>query len=192
VNGLVALLLLAGDRWPTALDSRRQRLQAAVFSVTLAVTAIYGLGTVLNLSRPSSWPHSTAVRDIRRDAVGWREIGAELAIYPETLFALDYSIASQIWYYSGRPAYTAWPQYRIWGIPPLQDVAVLSLEYLPEELVTARLVRAFEKVGTPREFRHEERGTVKAVHVWHAEGMNLDDETFLRQFDFLSLLEDAR
>ncbi len=192
VNGLVALLLLAGDRWPAALNKRRQRWKAAVLSVILIATAIYGLGTVINLSRPSAWPHSSAVRDILRDAAGWRALGADLAAYPGPFFALDYSIASQIWYYSARPAYTAWPQYQMWGIPPLQDVTVVGLDYLPEELVTARLVRAFEKTRGPQEFRYEERGASKEVLVWQAEGLRLDDEAFLQQFDFLSLLEAAR
>jgi hypothetical protein len=155
-------------------------------------TAIYGLGTVINLSSPSAWPHSSAVRDIRRDAAGWRALGADLAAYPEALFALDYSIASQIWYYSGRPAYTAWPQYQIWGIPPLQDVTVVGLDYLPEKYVTARLVQAFERIRGPLELRYEERGVTKEALVWRAEGLRLDDEAFLKQFDFLSLLEAAR
>lgn len=192
VNGLVALLLLAGDRWPTALDSRRQRWKAGLLAATITAIAVYGLGTVINLSGPSAWPHSSAIREIRRDAAGWRALGADLGDYPEPVFALDFSIASQIWYYSERPAYTAWPQYGIWGIPALHDVTVVSLDYLPTELVTDRLVQAFEKVRGPRELRYEERGAVKEAHVWQADGLKLDGETFLQQFDFLTLLEAAR
>ena len=155
-------------------------------------TAIYGLGTVINLYGPSSWPGSSAVRDIRRDAAGWRALGADLATYSEPLFALDYSIASQIWYYSGRPAYTAWPQYQLWGIPPLQDVTIVGLDYLPEGAISTRLAQVFRKTEGPRELRYEERGAVKKVRVWQAEGLSLDDESFLQQFDFLSLLEAAR
>ena len=192
VNGLVALLLLAGDRWPTALISRRQRWKAGLLAALIAATAIYGLGTVINLYGPSSWPGSSAVRDIRRDAAGWRALGADLATYSEPLFALDYSIASQIWYYSGRPAYTAWPQYQLWGIPPLQDVTIVGLDYLPEGAISTRLAQVFRKTEGPRELRYEERGAVKKVRIWQAEGLSLDDESFLQQFDFLSLLEAAR
>jgi 4-amino-4-deoxy-L-arabinose transferase-like glycosyltransferase len=192
VNGLVALLLLAGDRWPTTLNTRSQWWKAAVLSVILLATAIYGLGTVINLSTPSAWPRSSAVHDIHRDAAGWRVLGADLAAYPEPLFALDYSITSQIWYYSGRPAYTAWPQYQIWGIPPLQDVTVVGLDYLPEEYVTARLVESFENTLGPRVLQYEERGAIKRALVWRAEGLRLDNEAFLQKFDFLSLLEAAR
>ena len=192
VNGLVALLVLAGARWPTSLDSRRQRWSAALLVATVAASAIYGLGTLTNLSGPSPWPHSSAVRDIRRDVAGWPALGTELAAYPEPVFALDYSIASQIWYYSKRPAYTAWPQYRLWGLPGLDDVTVVGLDYLPAEVVTSRLLRAFEEVGGPREFRFEEHGAVKEARVWQAEGLKLDDETLLQQLDFLTLLEAAR
>ena len=192
VNGLVALLLLAGDRWPASMDSRRQRWSAALLGAIFAGIAVYGLGTVINLSEPSAWPSSSAVHDIRRDAAGWRELGADLGAYPEPLFALDYSIASQTWYYSGRPAYTAWPQYQMWGIPPLQDVTIVGLDYLPEEWVTARLVQAFERIRGPLELRYEERGAAKQALVWRAEGLRLDDEAFLLQFDFLTLLDAAR
>ena len=85
----------------------------------MALTAVYGLGTVLGLSGPAVWPHSSAVDRIRQDAAGWRELGPLLADDPDPVFALDYSIASQIAFYSGRPAYTAWGQYRMWGIPEL-------------------------------------------------------------------------
>jgi hypothetical protein len=80
----------------------------------------------------------------------------------------------------------------MWGIPPLQDVTVVGLDYLPEEPVTARLVQAFEKTRGPKEFRYEERGATKKALVWQAEGLRLDDEAFLQQFDFLSLLEAAK
>jgi 4-amino-4-deoxy-L-arabinose transferase-like glycosyltransferase len=191
-NGLVALLLLAGDRWPTALDSRRERWMAGLLATTVTAVAVYGVGTVINLSGPSPWPHSSAVRDIRRDAAGLRALGSDLATHSEPVFALDYSIASQIWYYGGRPAYTAWPQYRTWGIPALDDVTVVSLDYLPAELVTDRLVESFEKVEGPRKLWYEERGAVKEARVWQAEGLALNSESFLQRFDFLTLLEAAR
>jgi hypothetical protein len=191
-NGLVALLLLAGDRWPTAQGNRRRWWIAGSLAAIITAVAAYGLGTVISLSGPSAWPHSSAVGDIRRDAAGWRALGADLANGSGPVFALDYSIASQISYYGGRPAYTAWPQYRMWGIPALHDVTVVSLDYLPEELVTDRLSKAFEKVEGPQELWYEERDAVKEAHVWQAEALILDDETFLQQFDFLALLEAAR
>jgi 4-amino-4-deoxy-L-arabinose transferase-like glycosyltransferase len=191
-NGLAALLLLAGARWPAAVANRRQRWIAGFLAASLSAIAVYGVGTLLNLSGPSPWPHSSAVHAIRRDAAGWRSMGTELATYSYPLFALDYSIASQIRYYGDKHAYTAWPQYLIWGLPDLDNVTVVSLEYLPEELVTGRLVNAFENVDGPRAVTYEERDTVKEVRIWQAEGLRLDSEAFLEQFDFLALIEAAR
>jgi 4-amino-4-deoxy-L-arabinose transferase-like glycosyltransferase len=193
-TGLVALLLLAGARWPASQGQRTagQRWAAIMLGASLALTALYGLGTVANLFGTSRWPHSSAVGDIRQDAAGWRELGPALAAYPAPTLALDYSIASQIWYYGGRPAYTAWEQYRLWGIPAFQDATVVSLTYLPEELVTERLEDAFQSVEGPYRLLFEDLGAVKEARVWQAEGLRLDQETFLQRFDFLTLLEAAR
>jgi hypothetical protein len=191
-SGLVPLLLLAGTRWPATWQDPRHRWIAGLLALLMAITAVYGLGTLANLSSPSILPHSSAVSDIRRDAAGWREIGPQLAGEPETIFALDYSIASQIWYYSGRPAYTAWGQYLVWGIPEFQDATIASLDYLPEDLVTPRLEGAFLRVRGPQVLRHGMADSAKEVRLWQAEGLQLDHESFLEQFDFLTLLEAAR
>jgi hypothetical protein len=114
-----------------------------------------------------------------------------LAGYPQPIFALDYSIASQIWYYSAGPAYTSWGQYRLWGIPPFQNATIVALDYLDEALVTERLRAAFQTVAGPQRFRYEEQGVAKEVRVWQAEGLQVDHETFLDQFDFLNLLQAA-
>jgi hypothetical protein len=141
---------------------------------------------------PGYRPSSSAVRDIRRDATGWRELGPELATWPGPFFALDYSIASQIWYYNQHPAYTSWGQYRLWGIPESSDWTIVSLAFLPEELVTERLGDAFQSVNGPQQLVYEDRGATKTAYIWRAEGLLLDQETFLQQFDFLTLLEDTR
>jgi 4-amino-4-deoxy-L-arabinose transferase-like glycosyltransferase len=188
-SGLVPLLLLAGARLPAAETSPGQRWVAGILAVAAAAVAVYGLGTVLSLSKPSSWPHSSAVADIRRDATGWRELGALLGAYPEPVFALDYSIASQIWYYSGRPAYTAWGQYLIWGVPSFRDATVVGLDYLSDSLVTQRLRGAFQTMTGPRRLAFEAPGSEKVAWVWQAEGSRLDQDAFLEEFDFLNLLE---
>lgn len=188
-SGLVPLLLLAGSLLPVATQSRRQRWMAGLLLVAVATAAAYGLGTVASLPRPSTWPHSSAVTEIRRDAMGWRELGVLLSAYPEPVFALDYSIASQIWYYSQRPAYTAWGQYLIWGMPSFRDVTVIGLDYLPDSLVTQRLQGAFQTVTGPRRLAFETHGTTKAASLWQAKGLAMDQEDFLSEFDFLTLLE---
>jgi 4-amino-4-deoxy-L-arabinose transferase-like glycosyltransferase len=188
-SGLVVLLLLAGTRWPATLHETRRRALALLLAGVTVATAIYGAGTVLNLSGPSAWPHSSVAPAIRRDAAGWRDLAPILTAYPSPIFALDYSIASQIQYYTGQPTYTAWGQYRIWGMPQFRDATVVSLDYLPEALVSARLRDAFQRVIGPQRFQFVERGATKEVRIWRAEGLHLDQEDFLHTFDFLTLLE---
>jgi hypothetical protein len=191
-TGLVALLLLAGTHWPASPDRRGGRWATALLAATLAAALVYGLGTLADLSSPSPLPGSSAAADIRRDAAGWQSLGPALAAYPDPVFALDYSIASQIWYYRGAPAYTAWGQYRIWGIPDLHDATVVSLDYLPAAEITAQLRTVYAAVAGPVRLHAEAPGTVKEVRVWQAQGLQLDQAAFLDQFDFLTLLEATR
>ncbi len=191
-TGLVLLVLLAGRRWPSGLKERKQQAMAALLALVVLGTAAYGLGTVLGTLGPTAMPQSSVVPSIRQDATGWRQLGPELAGYREPVFALDYSIASQIRYYSGLPAYTSWGQYRIWGIPDFREATIASLDYLPEGLVTAQLRDAFQQVDGPRRLSYQERDAQKTVHLWDAQGLLLDQETFLETFDFLTLLEASR
>jgi 4-amino-4-deoxy-L-arabinose transferase-like glycosyltransferase len=192
-TGLVALLLLTGARWPGTLHIRgRRRLLAAGQILLLLLTAVYGVGTVLSLSGQSTGLRSSAVTEIRRDTTGWREIGPVLAQGENLIYALDYSIASQAWYYSGQPVFTSWGQYRIWGIPDFEDITIISLAYLPEELVTARLQDAFEYTEGPHRLRFGAGDTAKEIRLWEARGRLVDREIFLDQFDFLGLQRDSR
>jgi 4-amino-4-deoxy-L-arabinose transferase-like glycosyltransferase len=191
-TGLVLLLLLAGNRWPNAFQRRQQQATAGILALLLVGIGIYGFGSVIGTLGPSRAPQSSVASSIRQDAAGWRQLGPELARYPEPLFALDYSIASQIRYYSGLPAYTSWGQYQIWGIPEFHDATVASLDYLSETFVTSQLENAFQQIEGPWRFSHQEPGARKTVHLWEARGLILDQETFLERFDFLTLLEASR
>jgi 4-amino-4-deoxy-L-arabinose transferase-like glycosyltransferase len=191
-SGLVLLAILAGGMWASASRSRGRIWLAALMATLVGAAAVHGLGSVVNLRGPSPLPESSIVSAIRRDAAGWRELGPRLAASPYPTFALDYSIASQAWYYGGRPAYTSWGQYRIWGIPALRDLTVVSLDYLPADLVTDRLRSAFREVEGPQEEQFEEWSAVKVVRTWQAEALLADNGDFLDQFDFLTLLESAR
>jgi 4-amino-4-deoxy-L-arabinose transferase-like glycosyltransferase len=193
-TGLVPLLLLAGARLPSmaALRTRGGGLMAAWLAIGALATLVYGIGTVANLFGSARWPHSSIVTPIRQDAAGWRELGTTLANQPGVIFALDYSIASQIRYYAERPAYTSWGQYRIWGIPDFDVATIVALDHLPDDLVSSRLDEAFRRVERPVHLLYRERGVTKAVRLWQAEGLQLDQETFLQSFDFLTLLEASR
>jgi hypothetical protein len=74
----------------------------------------------------------------------------------------------------------------------LDDVVIISLDYLPQDLVSAHLTRSFHHVEGPRPLSYSERGATKEVRIWQARGLHRDQETFLRTFDFLTLLEAAR
>jgi len=192
VGGLVPLFLLAGARLPSALKGRAHRPTVALFAAVVLATAIYGVGTLAGLHGHPAWPHSSIVPAILRDAAGWRHLGPVLRRYPGTLFALDYSIAAQIQYYAGAPAYTSWGQYRIWGIPEFDGATVVALDYVSQDQVSARLRQAFRRVTGPERLRYAERGVTKDVRIWQAEGLQLDQEAFLQRFDFLTLLEASR
>jgi hypothetical protein len=154
-------------------------------------TTIYGLGTVKGLNDASLWPQSSVVSSILKDTTGWHEVGQILAASSGPVFALDYSIAGQIHYYTRRPAYTSHGQYRIWGIPHFKTVTIVSLEYLPEDLITNRLHEAFQHVEGPQRIRLTERGATKEFRFWQARGLRIDLATFLQEFDFLTLLEES-
>jgi hypothetical protein len=135
---------------------------------------------------------SSVVPVILDEAAGWRELGPALAGYTGTLFTLDYSIAGQVWAYSGRPAYTSWGQYRIWGVPAFRDATIVSRRYLSEEVVSGRLGETFEHVSGPEQLASTEYGVTQELWVWQAQGLRLEQEIFLDRFDFLALLEASR
>jgi 4-amino-4-deoxy-L-arabinose transferase-like glycosyltransferase len=190
-TGLVPLLMLAGSRLPGDLTTWSRRMVAAGLASLLVAAAIFGIGTVVGLGGPSPLPQSSIVPAIRRDAAGWPALGEALKGGDEPIFALDYSIAGQIAFYAERPAYTAWGQYRIWGIPSLEDTTVVALDYLDPELVTGCLREAFQQVDEPEHFVFNERGATKVAYIWRAYGLRLEQETFLRRFDFLTMLGEA-
>ena len=189
--GLVPLLMLAGTRLPADLSSRARRAAAAAFVTLLLGTAIYGLGTVLRLHTTAPLPSSSIVPPIRRDAAGWPGLADPLGGGPDPVFTVDYSLAGQVNYYTKRPAYTHWGQYKVWGIPPLTDATIVSLDYVEEDLVTGRLRQAFDRLEGPRRIVIRERDSTKVVLVWRGWGLLWDQERFLSQLDFLSLLQAA-
>ncbi len=189
-TGLVFLLLLAGTRLPSPLRNRTDGAVAGLLALLLFGTALYGVGTLADLNGPSGWPHSSITAAIRRDTAGWRELGPLLREFPEPIFAVDYSIASQIRYYSGREAITAWGQYRIWGIPDLRRATFVAQDYLPPEVISSRLRRAFRRVEGPQRFDFIQFGVTKVVYIWQAEGLRWKQDRLLRELDFLALWRD--
>ncbi|MBN1641591.1 MAG: glycosyltransferase family 39 protein [Anaerolineae bacterium] len=195
LGGVTLLLVLAGDllaAWSEAARGRAAR--SAVLLLLLAVSAMYGLGTVVATLRPTSLPQSSAAASLRWEGAGWQ--GAALGLDRETpVFALDYQIAGQLRYYGGWAASTAWPQYRLWPGPQLcaqgaagaDAVQVVALAYLDPATVSARLSQAFASVEGPRRVLLRGAGVEKEVLVWVARGCLVDEATFLERFDYLHL-----
>jgi 4-amino-4-deoxy-L-arabinose transferase-like glycosyltransferase len=195
-TGLALLLMLAGDvlvRWVR--NGRRAWVTAAVLSAVLILAGVYGLGTILETLGPTGIPHSSGASTVRQDGAGWRDTAA-LGLEPEgVVFALDYSIAAQLQYYTGIPIYTSWAQYRLWGIPDLcspgeqasQEIQVVALTYLDGRVVSERLASAFKEVRGPEEVWLHDAGGSKAVRIWGARGCDLDTASFLDTFDLLHL-----
>lgn len=187
--GLVPLLMLAGTRLPVDLSSAPRRAAAAAFLTLLLGTSLYGIGTVISLHTSAPLPRSSIVPAIRRDAAGWPTLAGALEGGPDPVLTVDYSLAAQIRYYTNRPAYTHWGQYQVWGIPPFSDATVVSLDYLDQDTLTARLRGAFGQLDGPRETVIAEGGSTKVILVWHGWGLHCDQQRFLDQLDFLSLLQ---
>ncbi len=196
-TGAVFLLLLAGDRVDRWLLHRARstvKTWTLAAAASLSLIAAYGIGSGVAMARPQVasaglWPHSSAVPLLLADAMGWRSADQAFARYPDPLYAIDYSLAGQLQYYTARKAYTAWPQYRLWGIPALTDVTIVAADYLPVDALTVALGDVFDALDGPQRVVLGSDGTAKVLWVWEARGLRIDTETFLDRFDFLTLAE---
>jgi 4-amino-4-deoxy-L-arabinose transferase-like glycosyltransferase len=190
--GVTLLLLLAGDAFDRWMESSK-RLAVTVLGGVVLVVGLYGLGTVLETGQPTLLPSSSVARALRIDSAGWRNADA-LGLRPgAAVFALDYSIASQLRYYTGIPVQTAWGQYRVWGVPAIcgpdaagDIVQIAALNYIDADLVSERLDQTFAHVRGPVE---KLLGEGKTLRIWTVQGCLVDQETFLDRFDFLDLVE---
>jgi 4-amino-4-deoxy-L-arabinose transferase-like glycosyltransferase len=182
--GLLALWPLIG------LLYERQRLLFWLAALLCLPLAVYGAGTAIRLASPVALPRSSVTESIRRDAAGWRAFAQEVALPQDALpFAVDYSIAAQIAYYTGRPVYSSAPQYRRWGVPEADDLVVLATEYVPPDRVTAALAADFERVSGPETWQRDEDGAVKVVRIWRAEGRRVPMARVLDDLDYMRLTE---
>ena len=172
------------NRWPRVLY---------LIAVPLCLwLALYGAGTTAALLGPTRLPANIAAPAIRSDGAGWPEFAAGVTLPVDELpFAIDYSIAGQIAHYSGRTIYSAHPQFRNWGFPRLNDLAVISQGFIPSELVTQRLQADFSSVSGPQPWRYDVPGISKTVYIWHARGLRVAETQLLEDLDFLRLAQAA-
>lgn len=174
-------LAMTGTRW------LKKELRILLVAALLAVMLVYGIGTITATIRPFRGPHSSSAAVIRHDAAGWRE-AARLGLDENAaLFAIDYSIASQLSYYSGRRVYTSWWQYRQWDRPSLDKVQIFSLSYVDPGEVTLRLREAFHEFSGPEKRELGKGPETISVFVWTAQRPIVDVNKFFDLFDFFSM-----
>lgn len=195
--GLLALWPLAGVAWAGAAGRTPSRRSgpaiAALFALLSAGHAVWAAGTVAALLGPTALPHGSAAPAVRRDAAGWPELAGELAkAGGGPVYAVDYSIAGQLAYYGGRPVYSSAGQFRIWGIPALEEVTVVAQGYLPPELVTATLRAGFDRVSGPEALSFADGDVDKVLYVWQASGRRAPMAQVVEDLDYLALARRAR
>jgi 4-amino-4-deoxy-L-arabinose transferase-like glycosyltransferase len=166
----------------------------ALPALLIAATGIYGLGTVAAISawRPTPleatvarWlPRSTAASAAQRDTAGWRALDPQIVSTDGSLFAVDYSLAGQLAYYTGKPVYSSGGQFRLWPEPPLDPALVLARGDLPLETVTSRLQELYAQVEGPQWATHD---TQVALYYWRVEGLRVDAATLAEQLDLATL-----
>lgn len=197
IAGLSLALIVTSDvalRW---LRQRGSWLAPAVLSAIVALTALYGVGTVIETLGPTALPQSSAATTIREEGAGWRN-ARSLALQPGGLvFALDYQVAGQLRYYTGIPVQTAWGQYQLWYLPQSRDwadlgvdeVTLVGLSYVDPELVSSRLRQAFEEALGPQRVLLPDRGAEKVLYLWRARGPRISVAAFFEQFDLMALTQ---
>ena len=185
-GGLVFLLFTLG-----AIGSRGHlaRLLVAVIS---ALVALYGVGTAAALSGFATPFRSSVVSEIHRDVAGVEALADALSNAQAPIYTVDYGLAGQLAYLMGRPVYTSWGQYRIWGYPDLSELVVVGSPYLPPNLLEVQLRQAFDTVEgpyQPAERPSQDPGNLAKVRWWRVAGLRWSPERFVAGFDFLTLME---
>jgi hypothetical protein len=194
--GLLLLWPLADSGRVPSSDppDRRGKLRIADWAAVacLAGSAIYAAGTTAALLDPSAWPRSSGASAIRADAAGWPALADE-ATLPEAvpLFAVDYSIAGQISYYTGRPVYSAAGQFQAWGIPETDRLLVLSQGFVPDELVETQLRAGFSLVEGPARWFFNQDDFTKKLQIWSVQGRRAAMAEIVTSLDYLTLANRA-
>jgi hypothetical protein len=164
-------------------------LLGATVALLLGWNAVYGIGTAAELlNYRERWSRSIAARSVTHDAADWPLVAAQLDVPPGALaYAVGYSYAAQIQFYSGIPTYTNVPQHHIWGVPDFDALIVVLAGDLPDAAVDAALRRDFAQVSGPETTPL----TRKTVRVWQASGLRAPVEKVLEDLDYLRLAGEA-
>lgn len=182
--GLALLLLLAGHHVP---DLGRFAMWS--FAGLVMFLFLYGLGTLVTLGSATGWPSSSAVREIRRDAVDGRTLEAALEKYSAPFFAIDYDLAGRIRYETGRAAVSGWGQFSIWGYPDWFTGTVVSWDYLPMDCLSGRLRTIFAQVDAPAVVTVHSLEGSRVLRLWVVRQPRMPSDNIAQVLDFLTLLE---
>ncbi|MBN1581147.1 MAG: glycosyltransferase family 39 protein [Anaerolineae bacterium] len=187
--GWVLLIVLAAD-WVSRMICKHGRQWLwIVMAAYLVVSTVYALGTVKETLGSTQLPHSSVATIMRLDGLGWPATAA-LGLATDTpLFAIDYGVASQLWYYLQRPVYTSWGQYRLWGIPDLNEAQIVSLSFVDPDQISLRLNQVFQTVDGPEQVYLKGDDESKRLWIWHASGRQVEMDTLLDQLDFIDLVQ---
>jgi 4-amino-4-deoxy-L-arabinose transferase-like glycosyltransferase len=189
LGGLVFVFMGPSALGRTHRSAARRRL-APLWAALAALVVLYGAGTVAGLSGITTSLRSSVVRENRRDTAGIQELGQTLGRSRErSLFAVDYSLAGQLAYYSEKPVTTSWGQYRFWAEPDLSSLVLVSHGYVSLERIDRQLRSAYTVVNGPFSRRIEVEGDEKWVYWWLAEGLRWTSEQVVQAFDFFALAD---
>ncbi|MBN1262720.1 MAG: glycosyltransferase family 39 protein [Anaerolineae bacterium] len=189
-SGMVFLFLLLGDRMGRFAGRARVAGNLVLIGVA-SLGLLYGYGTAAGVQGLAHPFVSNAVPRLQRDALGWQAFADALDRHPDVpVHTIDYTLAGQLHFYTGREVVTSWYQYRLWGIPDLDPALILAQDYLSPDCVTGHLGEMFRVVTSPEIYR-DARFDAR-VYLWRVEALQVDPETLLDRLDFLTLWEDCR
>jgi len=195
-TGLVLWLIAGGDvlhHWLTRPFRRGWARVVAFVPGTLFVSV--GFAGLMAIEQTALGPlpmarERAAALAIYADTALWHNPQQVKAAANGTIFAIDYSLAGQLTYYLRKPAYTSWPQYQLWGIPPLRQVTIFSRGHIPDMLITTELAKLCGWVSGP--YKLASPPDQPALSVWRVENCNVPTTQFLEAMDFLRLFHLAR
>jgi len=191
-SGFVLLIILAAGTVLRWYHADRRRPAAALAIAAIGASAVIGAGTVRATLQPTAWPHSPVARAVRLDGSGWDRVDELGLDGSRTVFAIDYSLAGQLRYYTGLPVYSSWPQFRLWGRPDLDDVTVLAFDFIDPALVSTRLGAAFRHVSGPEQVMLGAGEGQRTVHRWRVSGCLVEEASFYEMFDLIGLVRRAQ
>ena len=186
--GMLLLLILGVGCAHESLVRLTPAVVSPALGILLAATALYGAGTVRTTLAPTRLPHAPVADALRLQGAGWRQARALPIERGATVFAVDYGLPALLGYYGGYDAYSAWGQYRLWGVPAFQDATIIALPYVDPKVVGERLRASFRESSGPVAFSLRDESGAQELLIWRGAGRKVGMDTFLDLFDLMQLI----